>query len=106
MKLVCVCMCIPKSCAAPFQGLGATILRNTPANCIYLGSYEYMKAKRAESKGVKVADLAPWEVILAGGLGGLYYWMATFPVDSIKSALQVRTGHMNLTHADSRSLDV
>lgn len=49
-----------------------------------------MKAKRAESKGVKVADLAPWEVILAGGLGGLYYWMATFPVDSIKSALQVR----------------
>lgn len=73
---------------APFQGLGATILRNTPANCIYLGSYEYMKAKRAESKGVKVADLAPWEVILAGGLGGLYYWMATFPVDSIKSALQ------------------
>ena len=72
----------------PAQGLGATILRNTPANCIYLGSYEYMKAKRAEAKGCTVAELQPWEVMLAGGLGGLYYWMAVFPIDSVKSALQ------------------
>lgn len=29
----------------PFQGLGATILRNVPANSIYLGSFEYLKIK-------------------------------------------------------------
>ena len=31
----------------PFQGLGATIVRNTPANAIYLGSFEVMKKEAA-----------------------------------------------------------
>lgn len=73
---------------APFQGLGATILRNTPANALYLGSYEYMKGMAAGWRNCAVTDLPPHEVMLAGGLGGLLYWLATFPVDSVKSALQ------------------
>ena len=35
----------------PFQGLGPTILRNTPANSIYLGSFEVLKQQFAEYKG-------------------------------------------------------
>ena len=29
----------------PFQGLGATVLRNVPANSVYLGSFEFLKLK-------------------------------------------------------------
>ena len=35
----------------PFQGLGATIVRNTPANSIYLGSFEVLKQQFAKMKG-------------------------------------------------------
>ena len=41
----------------PFQGLGATLVRNTPANSIYLGSFEVLKDYIARWQGVKKADL-------------------------------------------------
>ena len=71
----------------PFQGLGPTLVRNAPANSVYLGSFEVMKGKMAEHKGCKKTELpAPW-VITAGGLGGILYWCAIYPVDVIKSAM-------------------
>lgn len=71
----------------PFQGLGPTLVRNAPANSVYLGSFEVMKGKMAERKGCKKTELpAPW-VITAGGLGGILYWCAIYPVDVIKSAM-------------------
>ncbi len=33
---------------APFQGLGPTIMRNAPANAVYLGSFECFKSMAAE----------------------------------------------------------
>ena len=39
----------------PFQGLGATIVRNTPANSIYLGSFEVLKQQFAKMKGCECA---------------------------------------------------
>jgi solute carrier family 25 carnitine/acylcarnitine transporter 20/29 len=71
----------------PFQGLGATILRNTPANAIYLGSFEVMKQKIASYKGCEVKDLSAPVVVGAGGFGGILYWLAIYPVDVIKSAM-------------------
>lgn len=38
----------------PFQGLGATILRNTPANAVYLGTFEVLKGQAAQRLGCKV----------------------------------------------------
>lgn len=71
----------------PFQGLGPTLIRNAPANSVYLGSFEVMKGKMADYKSCKKTELpAPW-VITAGGLGGLLYWLAIYPVDVIKSAM-------------------
>ena len=71
----------------PFQGLGPTLVRNAPANSVYLGSFEVMKGKMAERKGCKKTELpAPW-VITAGGLGGILYWCAIYPVDVVKSAM-------------------
>ena len=71
----------------PFQGLGPTLVRNAPANSVYLGSFEVLKGQMASYKGCKQSELpAPW-VITAGGLGGLLYWLAIYPVDVIKSAM-------------------
>lgn len=38
----------------PFQGLGATLLRNTPANAVYLGTFEVLKGQAAKRLGCKV----------------------------------------------------
>ena len=41
----------------PFQGVGATIVRNTPANSIYLGSFEVLKQQFAKMKGCECAPV-------------------------------------------------
>lgn len=71
----------------PFQGLGATILRNTPANSVYLGSFEVMKQAAAAHRGCKTTELPAWIVLGSAGLGGIMYWCVIFPVDVIKSAM-------------------
>lgn len=74
----------------PFQGLLTTIVRNTPANSIYLGSFEVLKKRAAESYGCTQQELAndhALTVLSAAGVGGLLYWMMIFPIDVIKSAI-------------------
>lgn len=34
------------------------------------------------------SELPAWVVVSAAGLGGLMYWVAIFPVDQVKSAMQ------------------
>ncbi len=41
------------------KGLGATIVRNVPANSVYLGSFEVMKREVASRQGIPVTDLNP-----------------------------------------------
>jgi solute carrier family 25 (mitochondrial carnitine/acylcarnitine transporter), member 20/29 len=73
---------------APYQGLGATIVRNTPANSVYLGSFEVMKQEAAKRYNCKQSELPSYVVIGAAGLGGIMYWCLIFPIDVIKSAMQ------------------
>lgn len=71
----------------PFQGLFTTIVRNTPANSIYLGSFEVLKNQAAASRGCSVAELPAPIVLGAAGFGGILYWCAIYPVDVCKSAI-------------------
>jgi hypothetical protein len=73
---------------APPQGLGATLLRNTPANAVYLGTFEVLKRAAAQQLGTTPTELPAWVVLSSAGLGGICYWLAIFPVDCIKSAMQ------------------
>ena len=64
-------------------------MRNTPANAVYLGSFEVIKNKLTEHYGLSSpADLPAPAVVGAAGVGGLLYWLAIFPVDVVKSAVQ------------------
>jgi len=86
--LQCVRATIATSGArGPFQGLGPTIVRNAPANAVYLGSFEVMKHKAAERYGCETKDLPASVILGAGGLGGVLYWLAIYPVDVVKSAM-------------------
>lgn len=63
-----------------FRGLGSTILRDTPAFGVYFASYEMM---------VRAGAGGPVSLMAAGGLAGVFSWMASYPLDVIKSRLQV-----------------
>eukprot|EP00884_Botryococcus_braunii_P011458 jgi/Botrbrau1/20312/Bobra.0873s0001.1 len=71
----------------PFQGLGITIIRNVPANSVYLGSFEVMKRRAAEYYNCSVPELGAGITFAAAGTGGLLYWIAVYPIDVIKSAI-------------------
>jgi len=71
-----------------YQGFLPTLLRNVPAVSCYFGVYEYMRRLQAQRKGVSVGELAVGEVLIAGAVGGWSYWLLTFPIDSVKSAIQ------------------
>ncbi|GIL50964.1 hypothetical protein Vafri_7041 [Volvox africanus] len=72
----------------PFQGLSPTLLRNTPANAVYLGNFEVLKQAVAAHHNCKTTDLSAATITACAGLGGITYWLAIFPVDCIKSAMQ------------------
>jgi len=71
----------------PYQGLSATVLRNVPANCVYLGTFEMLKQTAAERYACKPTELPAWVVLASAGFGGLCFWATTYPIDQIKSAL-------------------
>ncbi|KAL6058865.1 Mitochondrial carrier [Balamuthia mandrillaris] len=77
-----------------YQGLGATLLRNIPANTFFFGGYEWAKASFARlNHAGDASKLRPWELMSSGGVGGLLYWTLTYPTDVIKSSMQGDNPH-------------
>ena len=72
----------------PFQGLSATIARNVPANAVYLGNFEVFKASYCKAYGIQSHEIPSSVVLCCAGTGGITYWLACFPIDQIKSAMQ------------------
>ena len=72
--------------AGTLQGLGATMARNLVGVTAYF--YFYEVARMYMAAGAPVSTLSPLQVMLAGGLGGVGYWVLCYPFDIIKSAVQ------------------
>jgi solute carrier family 25 carnitine/acylcarnitine transporter 20/29 len=66
---------------SPFLGLWATIARETPAACIFFGSY-YAQKQFYEEKEWNVPALIP------GGISGVLSWAFTYPIDVVKTRVQ------------------
>ncbi|KAJ8967474.1 hypothetical protein NQ314_002788 [Rhamnusium bicolor] len=66
-----------------FKGCGVTIGREVPAFGVYFFTYELLT--RSENN----VPISTWNMILAGGLAGVASWIAIYPIDVIKSKMQV-----------------
>lgn len=70
-----------------YQGLSSTLLREVPGYFFFFGGYELSRSFFASGKSKD--DLGPVPLMLSGGFGGICLWLAVYPVDCIKSRIQV-----------------
>ncbi|XP_056646956.1 mitochondrial basic amino acids transporter [Diorhabda sublineata] len=66
-----------------FHGLGITIGREVPAFTTYFITYELL----TQTEEGKIASSA--QILFAGGMAGVVSWVIPYPVDVIKSLIQV-----------------
>ena len=78
-----------------FRGLGATILREMPACTLYFVTYDLSKAALLASGALsRTASL-----LLAGAFAGAMSWVPVYPIDVVKTQIQVSR---NNCHPHSR----
>jgi len=75
---------------ALWQGWSATAIRNIPANAVFFPVNEILKKRFAKGRGVAVKELELHERLIAGGTGGMCYWVGTYPLDRIKGVVQAQ----------------
>lgn len=71
-----------------YQGLSSTLFREMPGYFFFFGGYELSRSFFAS--GLKSKDeLGPVPLMLSGGFGGAALWLAVYPIDCVKSRIQV-----------------
>jgi ornithine carrier protein len=86
-----------------FRGFVPTFTRETGASAFWFGAYEYTCAaliRRKQEKATQEGDqsikskkdLTAAELMLGGAMGGIAYNLSFFPVDVIKSRMQIDQG--------------
>ena len=68
-----------------FTGTGATVAREIPQCAVYFLTYDSIRraCEKAAGPGCETAG-----IVLAGGSAGVVQWVATYPLDVIKSRMQ------------------
>ncbi|XP_040190695.1 mitochondrial ornithine transporter 1-like [Rana temporaria] len=69
-----------------FRGLSSTWLREIPGYFFFFGGYELSKSVLSRNSG---GQPGPVVVTISGGVGGACFWLSVYPVDSVKSRIQV-----------------
>jgi len=73
-------MCAEEGPASLFKGLVATMLREVPAYAGQFGGYYLTKRLIAERvEGVEVGNISMSGNFIAGGVGGLFCWIVSYP---------------------------
>lgn len=67
-----------------FRGLGITAARDVPAFFFYFASFEALTQQEDPSNPISTPHM-----MAAGGLAGMASWLFTYPIDFLKSRLQV-----------------
>jgi solute carrier family 25 (mitochondrial carnitine/acylcarnitine transporter), member 20/29 len=67
-----------------YQGFGATMLRDVIAFAIFFGMYEHLKQRTTDPMGPKNLSV----LMSCGAAAGVTLWIATYPIDSIKTRIQ------------------
>lgn len=72
-----------------FQGLTTTIAREVPGYFCFFGAYELSRSAFAEYMGKSKDDIGVVPIMFSGGFGGACLWLVVYPMDCIKSRIQV-----------------
>jgi len=70
-----------------YKGSVPTMWRDSIAFGIYFSMYEWI-TRQPFIQSQSQSDLGMGSVLLAGGLAGITLWLATFPIDMIKTKIQ------------------
>jgi len=69
------------------RGYWITVAREIPAYAGFYTAYEFSKRKFTSAYGTQ---LPVWALLASGSTGGIAYWLACYPLDVIKSRVQLR----------------
>lgn len=70
-----------------YRGLSSTLLQEVPGYFFFFGGYELSRSFFAS--GGSKDELGPVPLMLSGGIAGICLWLVIYPVDCIKSRIQV-----------------
>jgi hypothetical protein len=73
------------ACFFTDKGFVGTILREVPGTAAWFGMYEMSLQMLCDNPE---EDPKSWQVITAGGVGGMGYWGAFYPADTVKTEMQ------------------
>jgi len=69
-----------------YRGEVVTILREAQAYGVWFLTFEYLM--KMESRNKPRSDIPSWKIALYGGLAGEALWLASYPLDVVKSRMQ------------------
>ncbi|KIY53703.1 mitochondrial carrier [Fistulina hepatica ATCC 64428] len=69
------------------RGYWITLAREIPAYAGFYSAYEFTKRKFTQAYG---PQLPVWALLASGSTGGIAYWLACYPLDVVKSRVQLR----------------
>lgn len=72
-----------------FRGLVPTLAREMPGYFFFFGGYEGMRVLLAK-EGQNKDDIGLGKTMVAGAVGGTVFWISVYPIDVIKSRIQVQ----------------
>jgi len=69
------------------RGYWVTVAREIPAYAGFYTAFEFTKRKFSKTYG---PQLPVWALLASGSTGGVAYWLACYPLDVVKSRIQLR----------------
>ncbi|EMD33104.1 hypothetical protein CERSUDRAFT_118160 [Gelatoporia subvermispora B] len=70
------------------RGYWITVAREIPAYAGFYTAFEFTKRKFSKQYG---NQLPVWALLASGSTGGIAYWLACYPLDVVKSRVQLRS---------------
>ena len=71
-----------------YRGEAVTVLREAQAYGVWFLTFEYLMNLDAKRNSIQRKEIATWKVATYGGLAGEALWVASYPMDVVKSKMQ------------------
>ncbi|XP_028274975.1 solute carrier family 25 member 15a [Parambassis ranga] len=72
-----------------YQGLTSTIVREVPGYFCFFGAYEMCRSAFAQHMATDKDSIGILPLMFSGGFGGACLWLVVYPIDCVKSRIQV-----------------